>query len=46
MPIDENEQGIILCESFVSGSDSLHFCKPVDVVVSNDSLNIYFADEY
>jgi peptidylamidoglycolate lyase len=42
----QNKQILILCESFVSGSYSSHFCKPIDVVVSNDSLNNYFADEY
>ena len=31
---------------FVPGDDSSHFCKPTDVVVSNDGSNIYVSDGY
>jgi peptidylamidoglycolate lyase len=37
---------LTLGEPFVPGSDSSHFCKPTDVAVSNDGLNIYVADGY
>jgi len=40
------ERILTLGESFVPGSDSTHFCKPTDVVVSNDGSNIYVADGY
>ncbi len=42
----EGKLVLTLGESFVPGSDSSHFCKPTDVVVSNDGLNIYIADGY
>lgn len=35
-----------LGESFVPGSDSKHFCKLTDVVVSNDGSIVYVADGY
>jgi peptidylamidoglycolate lyase len=37
---------LTLGELFVPGDDSSHFCKPTDVVVSSDNLNIYVADGY
>lgn len=37
---------LVLGEPFVPGSDSKHFCKPTDVVVSNDGSYIYVADGY
>jgi peptidylamidoglycolate lyase len=37
---------LTLGESFVPGDDSSHFCKPTDVAVSNDGLNIFVADGY
>jgi len=40
------ERVLTLGEAFVPGSDSSHFCKPTDVVVSNDGSNIYVADGY
>jgi peptidylamidoglycolate lyase len=42
----KGERVLTLGESFVPGSDSTHFCKPTDVVVSNDGSNIYVADGY
>jgi len=35
-----------LGEEFVPGNDEKHFCKPTDVVVSNDGSNIFVADGY
>ncbi|CAF0821476.1 unnamed protein product [Rotaria sordida] len=42
----KGERVLTLGESFVAGSDSSHFCKPTDVVTSNDGSNIYVADGY
>jgi peptidylamidoglycolate lyase len=35
-----------LGELFIPGNDNSHFCKPTDVVISNDESNIYVADGY
>ncbi|CAF1498925.1 unnamed protein product [Rotaria magnacalcarata] len=40
------ERVLTLGESFVPGNDESHFCKPTDVVVSNDGSKIYVADGY
>ncbi|CAF4574327.1 unnamed protein product [Rotaria sp. Silwood2] len=42
----KGERVLTLGESFVAGSDESHFCKPTDVVTSNDGSNIYVADGY
>jgi hypothetical protein len=42
----KGELVLTLGEAFVPGSDSSHFCKPTDVVVSNDGSYIYVADGY
>ena len=43
----KNDQRLLtLGELFVPGDDSLHFCKPTDVVLSDDNLYIYVADGY
>ena len=33
-------------EVFTPGDDSFHFCKPTDVLLSDDNLYIYVADGY
>lgn len=40
------ERVLTLGEQFVPGRDSSHFCKPTDVVTSNDGSNIFIADGY
>ncbi|CAF4965977.1 unnamed protein product [Rotaria sp. Silwood1] len=42
----KGERVLTLGESFVAGDDSSHFCKPTDVVTSNDGSHIYVADGY
>jgi peptidylamidoglycolate lyase len=37
---------LTLGELFVPGDDSSHFCKPTDIVLSNDNLFLYVADGY
>ncbi|CAM4924423.1 unnamed protein product [Rotaria socialis] len=40
------ERVLTLGEPFVPGNDESHFCKPTDVVASNDGSKIYVADGY
>lgn len=40
------ERVLTLGESLVPGNDQTHFCKPTDVIISNDGSNIYVADGY
>ncbi|CAF4612306.1 unnamed protein product, partial [Rotaria sp. Silwood2] len=42
----KDERVLTFGESFVAGSDESHFCKPTDVVTSNDGSYIYVADGY
>lgn len=37
---------LTLGEEFVPGNDEKHFCKPTDVVVTNDGSKIFVADGY
>ena len=42
----QGKQLLALGEAFVAGKDSKHFCKPTDVVLSNDRSAIFVADGY
>ncbi len=35
-----------LGELFIPGDDNSHFCKPTDIVLSNDNFFLYVADGY
>lgn len=37
---------IVLGDAFVSGQDSLHFCKPAEIEVSSDDRLVFVADGY
>ena len=42
----QGKQLLALGEAFVAGKDSKHFCKPTDVILSNDRSTIFVADGY
>lgn len=42
----QGKQLLALGEAFVPGKDSKHFCKPTDVILSNDRSRIFVADGY